>query len=59
MATKTHYDYGRRACTEMPDMCEPFDLNNLPDKVDKNAADDVDDIDFGNYKGIYANDDNN
>lgn len=60
MATKGHYEYGRRACTEMPDRddCAPFDLNALPDKVEKNAAEDLDDIDFGNYKGIYANDDN-
>ena len=32
MATKSQYNYNaRRACTEMPDNCEPFDLNNLPD----------------------------
>lgn len=31
MATKGYYDYGRRACTEMPDNCEPVDINNLPE----------------------------
>jgi hypothetical protein len=61
MATKHQYDYARRACTEVPergDACEPFDINALPDMIDKNAAEDLDDIDFGNYKGIYANDEN-
>jgi hypothetical protein len=54
MATK----HGRRACTEMPaDQCEAFDLNNLPDNDGEiPVGDDVDDIDFQNYKGIYAND---
>ena len=42
----------------MPDNCEPFDLNNLPDNNVKQRDDDLDDIDFGNYKGIYANDEN-
>lgn len=57
MAT-TKYSNGRRACTEMPENCEAIDLNNLPDADDtKGAADDCDDIDFQNYKGIYANDD--
>ena len=42
----------------MPDNCEPFDLNNLPDNNNqgKGCQEDLDDIDFGNYKGIYAND---
>ena len=40
----------------MPDNSKPFDLNALQDKVDQAAAEDLDDIDFGNYKGIYAND---
>ena len=42
----------------MPDNCEPFDLNNLPDNNGKPIEEDVDDIDFGNYKGIYANEEN-
>jgi hypothetical protein len=45
----------------MPDHCaEAFDLNNLPDHEDQKAVpvgEDVDNIDFQNYKGIYANDD--
>ncbi|CDW78410.1 UNKNOWN [Stylonychia lemnae] len=64
MATKS-YQYqnqGRRACTEMPDNCDAIDINNIPEGHDNNAnqipvGDDVDDIDFKNYKGIYANDD--
>ena len=59
MATKHQNVHGRRACTEVPDNdnnCEALDINALPDGVDKNAAEDLDDIDFGNYKGIYAND---
>ena len=48
----------------MPDSnCyEAFDLNALPDPKPKEqlpVAEDADDIDFGNYKGIYANDDAN
>ena len=42
------------------DQCEAFDLNNLPDheaQPELPVADDVDDIDYQNYKGIYANDD--
>ena len=57
MATKSHA-YGRRACTEMPANDEAFDLNNLPDdNCEMPIEEDVDDIDFQNYKGIYANDD--
>ena len=63
MATKAQYNYqngygGRRACTEMPDNgSDAFDLNQLPDKQeDLGVAEDVDDINFANYKGIYAND---
>lgn len=60
MASKAQnqYDYNRRVCTEMHDNAhhEAYDINRLPDKVDPNLADDVDDIDFANYKGIYAND---
>ena len=46
----------------MPDNGEAYDLNNHPEAHDKNnnqipVGDDVDDIDFKNYKGIYANDD--
>lgn len=61
MATKSYNNYGRRACTEMPNDCEAFDLNKLPDNDDHQQVpvdDDVDDINFQNYKGIYANDDN-
>jgi hypothetical protein len=44
---------------------EHYDINNLPDQDDDDlnnagagmpVGDDVDDIDFNNYKGIYAND---
>lgn len=46
----------------MPDNCEPIDINNLADNHNDHhdqmpVGDDVDDIDFKNYKGIYANDD--
>lgn len=47
----------------MPDNCEAIDINNLPDNEDDvedqnlPVGEDVDDIDFKNYKGIYANDD--
>jgi len=58
MATRNQYNYDRRAHTEMPNNDEAFDINALPDQAEMNAADEVDDIDFGNYKGIYANDDN-
>lgn len=38
----------------MPDKhTKPFDINALPDKE---KDEDLDDIDFCNYKGIYAND---
>lgn len=43
----------------MPDNCDAFDLNDLPDNEEAAqvpVAEDVDDIDFQNYKGIYAND---
>ena len=43
MATKS---YGRRACTEMPDNGQAFDLDNLPDEEIPAAAEDLDDIDF-------------
>ncbi len=61
MATKSFNNYtgGRRACTEMPDNCDAYDLNQLPDHDEQQpvpVGDDVDDIDFKNYKGIYAND---
>lgn len=44
--------------------CDAYDLNNLPDNENDDQAqaagmpvgEDVDDIDFQNYKGIYAND---
>lgn len=43
---------------------DAFDINQLPDNDDDGdqnqqlpVGDDVDDIDFQNYKGIYANDD--
>ena len=50
MATNNK-NYGRRACTEVPDAnnCEAFDLNNLPDNNEEAPAaipEDVDDIDF-------------
>ena len=32
---------------------EPFDLDKLEDDYEE----DLDDIDYGNYKGIYFNDD--
>ena len=51
----------RTCATEMPDAngIEAFDLNQLNDNNKKSAGvdEDCDDIDFGNYKGIYANDD--
>jgi hypothetical protein len=66
--TNKNYNYGRRACTEVPGGYDggagyedAIDINNLPDKEEDNQAmpEDLDDIDFDNYKGIYANDDNN
>lgn len=42
----------------MPDNCEPIDINNLPDGNQIAHNDDLDDLDFGNYKGIYANEEN-
>ena len=33
-------------------------MNNLVDKPDGRDAEDLDDINFENYKGIYANDEN-
>ena len=47
----------------MPDHCDAIDINNLPDNDDDQeenqmpVEEDCDDIDFKNYKGIYANDD--
>lgn len=39
MATKNYnYAAGRRACTEMPDHTEAFDLNALPDDDLNNQA---------------------
>lgn len=64
MASKSQ-NYNRRAHTEMPtEQCDAYDLNNLPDNENDDQAqaagmpvgEDVDDIDFQNYKGIYAND---
>ena len=52
----------RRACTELPDPTSaPFDFDNLPDDENKPVPDndELDDIDFQNYKGIYAQEDNN
>lgn len=59
----------RRAYTEMPDhnQVEAYDINQLPDSDPQDprnrqaapgvaVAEDVDDIDYNNYKGIYAND---
>lgn len=40
----------------MPDNGEPIDINGLSDEVQKNKDEDLDDIDFKNYKGIYQND---
>lgn len=34
----------------------PYELNNLNDMIDPKTAEDLDDIDFGNYKGAFAND---
>jgi hypothetical protein len=39
------------------DKLAPIDINALPDKTETNQNEDLDDIDFQNYKGIYANDD--
>jgi hypothetical protein len=39
------------------DKLAPIDINSLPDKTETNQNEDLDDIDFQNYKGIYANDD--
>lgn len=71
MATKSHNQQSyhgnnaRRAHTEMPGHVEAYDINNLPDQDEDNqnnqgglpVDEDVDDINFQNYKGIYANDD--
>lgn len=58
MAAKTQHahDYQRRVQTEMPDKnyALPTDINGLADKAGP-RDEDLDDIDFGNYKGIYAN----
>jgi hypothetical protein len=35
---------------------EPFDLNGLKEGNPKEKDEDLDDINFDNYKGIYAND---
>lgn len=45
----------------MPDRdnCEAFDLNALPDREDEVIQDDEENVDYQNYKGIYANEDNN
>ena len=69
MATVKSYQqptYNRRAHTEMPggaDQCDAYDINNLPDNEEEQhqaaampVDEDVDDINYQNYKGIYAND---
>lgn len=37
---------------------EAFDLNGLKDNKGKEKDEDLDDINFDNYKGIYANEEN-
>jgi hypothetical protein len=39
MATKSqqYQNYGRRACTEMPDNVEAIDINNLPEEHDNHG----------------------
>lgn len=56
--TQQNYDNQRRAHTEHHDknFTQPVDINGLPEGQGHPDAEDIDNIDFANYKGIYAND---
>jgi hypothetical protein len=62
MATKMYSD-NRRAVTEVPcyDGADDYDINQLSSEGEDMAeeGDGDEQVDLQNYKGIYANDDNN